>query len=78
MVKNKTQAVAIHGCVGYDSIVYMGGTGEGVQLELTSGLRKLCFKNQKYNKHSREDQSNWSQFMDNFTIAIVQAIQKVQ
>ena len=117
MVKNKTQAVAIYGCVGDDSIVYMGGkdesliralkeqfeqldikvdqapkhmsgahydniiivcTGEGVQLELTSGLRKLCFKNQKYNKHSREDQSNWSQFMDNFTIAIVQAIQKVQ
>ena len=117
MVKNKTHAVAIHGCVGDDSIIYMGGkdesliralkeqfeqldikvdqapkhmsgahddniinccsTGEGVQLELTSGLRKLCFKNQKYNKHSREDQSNWSQFMDNFTSAIVQAIQKV-
>lgn len=118
MVKDKSYAIAIHGCVGDDKVVYMGGkdenlirtlteqfvelnikvdqapqhmsgahddniinccsTGKGVQLELTSGLRKLCFKNQKYNKHSREDQNNWSQFMDDFTSAIVKAIKKVQ
>ncbi|PHK48979.1 poly-gamma-glutamate hydrolase family protein [Staphylococcus edaphicus] len=115
MIKNKTHAVAIHGCGGDGNIVYIGGkdrklintmtkqfeeldirveqapshisgahddniincckTGEGVQLELTPELRKMCFINQKYNKKSREDKQNWSQFMDDFSTAIVNAIQ---
>lgn len=114
MIKNKTNAVAIHGCDGDGNIVYIGGkdqklihemtkqfeqlninveqapehisgahddniincckTGAGVQLELTPGLRKMCFNNQKYNKKSREDKHNWSQFMDEFTTAIVKSI----
>lgn len=114
MIKNKTNAVAIHGCDGDGNIVYIGGkdqklihemtkqfeqlninveqapehisgahddniincckTGVGVQLELTPGLRKMCFNNQKYNKKSREDKHNWSQFMDEFTTAIVKSI----
>lgn len=114
MIKNKTNAVAIHGCDGDGNIIYIGGkdqklihemtkqfeqlninveqapehisgahddniincckTGAGVQLELTLGLRKMCFNNQKYNKKSREDKHNWSQFMDEFTTAIVKSI----
>ncbi|WP_436956390.1 poly-gamma-glutamate hydrolase family protein [Staphylococcus sp. AS1337] len=118
MIKNKTCAVAIHGCDGNENIIYIGGkdqkliyemtkqfrqlnisveqapehisgahddniincckTGAGIQLELTPGLRKMCFDNQKYNKKSREDQHNWSQFMDEFTTAIVKSIQNIQ
>lgn len=114
MIKNKTNAVAIHGCDGDGNIIYIGGkdqklihemtkqfeqlninveqepehisgahddniincckTGAGVQLELTPDLRKMCFNNQKYNKKSREDKHNWSQFMDGFTTAIVKSI----
>ena len=114
MIKNKTNAVAIHGCDGDGNIIYIGGkdqklihemtkqfeqlninveqepehisgahddniincckTGAGVQLELTPDLRKMCFNNQKYNKKSREDKHNWSQFMDEFTTAIVKSI----
>ncbi|MEB8101745.1 poly-gamma-glutamate hydrolase family protein [Staphylococcus xylosus] len=114
MIKNKTNAVAIHGCDGDGNIIYIGGkdqklihemtkqfeqlninveqepehisgahddniincckTGAGVQLELTPDLRKMCFNNQKYNKKSREDKHNWSQFMDEFTTAIVNSI----
>lgn len=113
-IKNKTNAVAIHGCDGDGNIIYIGGkdqklihemtkqfeqlninveqepehisgahddniincckTGAGVQLELTPDLRKMCFNNQKYNKKSREDKHNWSQFMDEFTTAIVKSI----
>lgn len=114
MIKNKTNAVAIHGCDGDGNIIYIGGkdqklihemtkqfeqlninveqepehisgahddniincckTGAGVQLELAPDLRKMCFNNQKYNKKSREDKHNWSQFMDEFTTAIVKSI----
>ncbi|MBV5139060.1 poly-gamma-glutamate hydrolase family protein [Staphylococcus xylosus] len=114
MIKNKTNAVAIHGCDGDGNIIYIGRkdqklihemtkqfeqlninveqepehisgahddniincckTGAGVQLELTPDLRKMCFNNQKYNKKSREDKHNWSQFMDEFTTAIVKSI----
>lgn len=114
MIKNKTNAVAIHGCDGDGNIIYIGGkdqklihemtkqfeqlninveqepehisgahddniincckTGAGVQLELTPDLRKMCFNNQKCNKKSREDKHNWSQFMDEFTTAIVKSI----
>ncbi|MDW8546605.1 poly-gamma-glutamate hydrolase family protein [Staphylococcus pseudoxylosus] len=78
MIKNKTYAVAIHGCEGDENIINCCKTGAGVQLELTPGLRKMCFDNQKYNKKSREDQHNWSQFMDEFTTTIVKTIQNIQ
>ncbi|SCT05620.1 poly-gamma-glutamate hydrolase family protein [Staphylococcus caeli] len=118
MIKPKSKAVALHGCVGETPIVYIGGkdqqliqemthqfeqldikvdqaperisgahddniinccqTGAGVQLELTAELRKMCFENHKYNKKSRENESNRSQFMDDFTDAMVNAIQNAK
>lgn len=44
MVKNKTQAVAIHGCVGDDSIVYMGGKDESLIRALKEQFEQLDIK----------------------------------
>lgn len=61
--------------VNDNNIINCCKSGAGVQLELTSGLRKKCFKNAKYNKKSREDKDNWSDFMDDFTNQIVAAFE---
>ena len=56
-----------------DNIVNCCKTEKGVQLELTSGIRKKLFENERYNKKSRENSSNWAQFMYDFADAIINA-----
>ena len=48
--------------------------GVGVQIELTSSLRKSLFKNNKFNRKSRMDESNWDDKMYDFGQAINSAI----
>lgn len=42
-----------------NNIVNCTKNGVGVQIELTSSLRKSLFKNNKFNRKSRMDESNW-------------------
>ncbi|WP_210137204.1 poly-gamma-glutamate hydrolase family protein [Staphylococcus sp. GDH8C109P] len=60
-----------------DNIINCCKTEKGVQLELTSGIRKKLFENQRYNKKSRENSSNWSQFMYDFAEAIINATKNI-
>ena len=60
-----------------DNIINCCKTEKGVQLELTSGIRKKLFENGRYNKKSRENSSNWSQFMYDFAQAIINATKNI-
>ncbi|AYX89700.1 poly-gamma-glutamate hydrolase family protein [Staphylococcus cohnii] len=60
-----------------DNIINCCKTEKGVQLELTSGIRKKLFENERYNKKSRENSSNWSQFMYDFAQAIINATKNI-
>lgn len=57
-----------------DNIVNCTKNEVGVQIELTSGLRKSLFKNNKFNRKSRMDESNWDDKMYDFGQAINSAI----
>lgn len=50
----------------------------GVQLELTSELRKSLFVNHKSSRKSRENRDNWGDLMYDFADATSKAIQQVQ
>ena len=60
-----------------DNIINCCKTEKGVQLELTSGIRKKLFENGRYNKKSRENSSNWTQFMYDFAQAIINATKNI-
>ena len=51
---------------------------DGVQLELTSELRKSLFVNHKSSRKSRENRDNWGDLMYDFADATSKAIQQVQ
>ncbi|WP_259337337.1 poly-gamma-glutamate hydrolase family protein [Staphylococcus capitis] len=51
--------------------------GKGVQLELTTALRKSLFVNEKLSAKSRINRSNWSPAMYRFSDAIDKAVQQV-
>ena len=51
--------------------------GKGVQLELTTALRKSLFVNEKLSPNSRNKRSNWSPVMYRFSDAIDKAVQQV-
>lgn len=57
-----------------DNIVNCTKNEVGVQIELTSSLRKSLFKNNKFNRKSRMDESNWDDKMYDFGQAINSAI----
>lgn len=57
-----------------NNIVNCTKNGVGVQIELTSSLRKSLFKNNKFNRKSRMDESNWDDKMYDFGQAINSAI----
>ncbi|AYX89699.1 poly-gamma-glutamate hydrolase family protein [Staphylococcus cohnii] len=57
-----------------DNFVNCGKKGMGVQLELTVNFRKHCFVNKKFNLKDREDRSNWSTYLKEFSKAMVNAI----
>ncbi|MEB5760841.1 poly-gamma-glutamate hydrolase family protein [Staphylococcus haemolyticus] len=57
-----------------DNIVNCTKNEVGVQIELTSSLRKTLFKNNKFNRKSRMDESNWDDKMYDFGQAINSAI----
>lgn len=59
-----------------NNIVNCTKNGVGVQIELTSSLRKSLFKNNKSNRKSRLDESNWDDKMFDFSKAINIAITK--
>ena len=116
MISASDNAIAIHGCLGEESVVYIGGKNlhlksaiihelkeiginvqeaskkmaglndqnivnktaknAGVQLELTSALRRSLFKNNQFNYKSRRDQSNWDDMMYKLADAVKEAIDK--
>lgn len=116
MISASDKAIAIHGCLGEESVVYIGGKdlqlksaiihelkeigvnvqeasrqmaglnyqnivnkttkNAGVQLELTSALRRSLFKNNQFNYKSRRDQSNWDGTMYELADAVKEAIDK--
>ncbi|MDT3959660.1 poly-gamma-glutamate hydrolase family protein [Staphylococcus kloosii] len=43
-----------------DNFVNQSMTSQGVQLEITVALRKMLFKNNKFNLYDRENENNWS------------------
>lgn len=51
--------------------------GKGVQLELTTALRKSLFVNERLSAHSRDQRSNWSPVMYRFSDAIDKAVKQV-
>ena len=57
-----------------DNNIELYKNGVGVQIELTSSLRKSLFKNNKFNRKSRMDESNWDDKMYDFGQAINSAI----
>ena len=57
-----------------NNIVNCTAKGMGVQIELTTSLRKAFFKNNKTNRKSREEKSNWDKLMYDFAKAIQCAI----
>ena len=117
MINTSDKAIAIHGCLGEERIVYIGGkdlqlkstitqqlkeiginvqeasrqmaglkddnivnqttTNAGVQLELTSTLRRSLFKNNQFNYKSRRNPSNWDDTMYKLANAIKEAIDKI-
>uniref|UniRef100_UPI00164311F3 poly-gamma-glutamate hydrolase family protein n=3 Tax=Staphylococcus TaxID=1279 RepID=UPI00164311F3 len=52
--------------------------GVGVQLELSTSLRKALFEGSDFSKKNRESRSNWSEAMYDYANAICKAIQDVQ
>lgn len=58
----------------HDNFVNCGKNGMGVQLELTVNFRKHCFVNKKFNQKDREDRSNWSTYLKEFSEAMINAI----
>lgn len=60
-----------------NNIVNCTINGAGVQLELTSKLRQSLFKNERYNRKSRLDSSNWDETMYEFGKAINNAIDNI-
>ena len=116
LVRNSERAIAIHGCTGDNSAVYIGGNDHrlieliseslkdigvdvqgapfsisgtqdnniinqtkqdgGVQLELTSQLRKELFNNNDSSRKSRENKDNWGHLMYDFSEAIIKAIER--
>lgn len=61
-----------------NNIVNCTTRGRGVQIELTTSLRKAFFKNNKINRKSRENQSNWDKLMCDFAKAIKSAIENIE
>ena len=61
-----------------NNIVNCTTRGMGVQIELTTSLRKTFFKNNKTNRNSRENQSNWDKLMCDFAKAIKSAIENIE
>jgi phage replication-related protein YjqB (UPF0714/DUF867 family) len=43
-----------------DNFVNQSMTSQGVQLEITVALRKMLFRNNKFNLNDRENENNWS------------------
>lgn len=60
-----------------NNIVNCNQLGAGVQLELTSALRKQLFKNGKYGYHNRTNKDNWSNLMYQIAQAIVESTAQV-
>ncbi|GGG86057.1 hypothetical protein E2558_03200 [Staphylococcus pragensis] len=60
-----------------NNIVNRTTKGAGVQIELSSKLRKSLFKNRKSNFKSRQDQSNWDDLMYEIAKAINKAIESL-
>lgn len=61
-----------------NNIVNCTVSGMGIQIELTTSLRKAFFKNNRMNRKSREDQSNWDKLMYDFANAIQSAIENIE
>lgn len=52
--------------------------GGGVQLELTTQMRKAFFKDYDWSRSKREDRSNWTQKIYDYAEAVITAVTKYQ
>lgn len=60
-----------------ENIINLTKNNAGVQIELTSSLRKELFVNNKSSRKSREDRDNWGDLMYDFADATIKALQQV-
>lgn len=61
---------------GPDNIVNRTKSGQGLQLELSTGMRKAMFTNNDHTKAHRQNEANWSYNMTKFSNAVNSAIDK--
>ncbi|MDW4377895.1 poly-gamma-glutamate hydrolase family protein [Staphylococcus saprophyticus] len=66
------------GATKEDNITNKNKRGVGVQLELSTSLRKALFEGCDFSKKNRESRSNWSEAMYDYANAICKALQDVQ
>lgn len=61
---------------GQNNIVNRTKSGQGLQLELSTGMRKAMFTNNDNTKAHRQNEANWSYNMTKFSNAVNSAIDK--
>ena len=60
-----------------ENIINLTKNNAGVQIELTSSLRKEVFVNNKSSRKSREDRDIWGDLIYDFADATIKALQQV-
>lgn len=60
-----------------NNIINLTKNNSGVQLEMTTNLRKKLFVNNKSSRLSREKRENWGELMYNLTDAIIEALEQI-